>query len=375
MSRIKRNLIVWSVLASVVLGLVVAGIYSYRKKTILDIPISEINQAKNSLLEARKHEADIYAAELYKLAYCYYDSALNYWKLENKRIYMMRDHSKSKRTALKSDSLAILAANHAREIRSDSKKTTTLLVKTIKKQLNTLQNLNNTFKLPDELSIEIRGLLADLPILSVCQKNENWTACVELASSMDGRASKALQQATDFLHDYFQSYPAWQQWVAEAIGLSRARKINTIVVDKTAGLCYLYKSGRKIATYHAELGQNWIGDKKYEGDKTTPEGLYEVIEKKDGHKTRYYKALKINYPNEDDKKRFEDLKNKGLIDQRKRIGGMIEIHGEGGKGYHWTDGCVALSNMDMDELFKSVPLNTPVLIVGSLRPLTEIMQL
>jgi lipoprotein-anchoring transpeptidase ErfK/SrfK len=67
------------------------------------------------------------------------------------------------------------------------------------------------------------------------------------------------------------------------------------------------------------------------------------------------------------------MKRSGQIDKRKRIGGMIEIHGDGGKGYHWTDGCVALSNDDMDHLYQQISVETPVVIVGSLKPLKEII--
>jgi len=57
---------------------------------------------------------------------------------------------------------------------------------------------------------------------------------------------------------------------------------------------------------------------------------------------------------------------------RRGIGNLIEIHGDGGKGINWTDGCVALTNSDMDKLYGLVGVGTPVTIVGSLRSLKEI---
>ena len=51
------------------------------------------------------------------------------------------------------------------------------------------------------------------------------------------------------------------------------------------------------------------------------------------------------------------------------IGGMIEIHGGGGKGVNWTDGCIALENKNMDIVFKLAQSGTPVTIVGSVQPL------
>jgi hypothetical protein len=53
---------------------------------------------------------------------------------------------------------------------------------------------------------------------------------------------------------------------------------------------------------------------------------------------------------------------------------LIEIHGGGGKGIHWTDGCVALENRDMDMLYRLVPVGCPVLIVGSLHSLDEVQK-
>ena len=54
-----------------------------------------------------------------------------------------------------------------------------------------------------------------------------------------------------------------------------------------------------------------------------------------------------------------------MMSARARPGGLIEIHGEGGRGEDWTRGCVALSNRDMDDLFRRVAVGTPVTIVGA----------
>jgi hypothetical protein len=122
----------------------------------------------------------------------------------------------------------------------------------------------------------------------------------------------------------------------------------------------------RIATYAADLGTNWVGDKLQSGDKATPEGSYKVIEKKGRGESRYHKALLINYPNEDDRSRFRALQRTGRVSRSARIGGLIEIHGEGGRGYDWTLGCVALTNRDIDALYSKVSVGTPVVIVGAL---------
>jgi lipoprotein-anchoring transpeptidase ErfK/SrfK len=82
--------------------------------------------------------------------------------------------------------------------------------------------------------------------------------------------------------------------------------------------------------------------------------------------TRYYRALMLDYPNEEDMKRFRALKQQGLVPRRGGAGSNIEIHGDGGREQDWTQGCVALSNDDMDALVGFVQVGTPVTIVGTI---------
>ena len=107
------------------------------------------------------------------------------------------------------------------------------------------------------------------------------------------------------------------------------------------------------------------------GDKATPEGKYHITKKKSRPQTKYHKALLINYPNDDDKARYNAGVKKGSIPKR-GIGNLIEIHGDGGKGRNWTAGCVALTDNDIDKVYELVGVGTPVTIVGSLKSLQEI---
>ena len=81
--------------------------------------------------------------------------------------------------------------------------------------------------------------------------------------------------------------------------------------------------------------------------------------------TKFNKALLINYPNDEDRMRFALGRRRGTISRGAGIGNLIEIHGDGGEGRDWTDGCVALTNEDMDRLFAHVRVGTPVTIVGT----------
>jgi len=90
-----------------------------------------------------------------------------------------------------------------------------------------------------------------------------------------------------------------------------------------------------------------------------------VTDVKLGARTRYYKALLVDYPNDEDLERWEKARREGTISRRVGVGGLIEIHGHGGQGTDWTDGCVALRDRDMDRLLTYAGLGTPVTIVGT----------
>jgi len=155
---------------------------------------------------------------------------------------------------------------------------------------------------------------------------------------------------------------AWRRWVQETVDDSRANGSYAVIVDKAKHKTYLLKAGNVIHTYNCNLGYNSAQQKMFSGDGCTPEGKYVVsVAKHRG--SRYYKALLINYPNEADRQRFNDNKARGVISRRARIGGLIEIHGNGGRNRDWTEGCVALTDREMDHLMQYVGVGTPVTIV------------
>ena len=156
----------------------------------------------------------------------------------------------------------------------------------------------------------------------------------------------------------------WRRWVEETRALSRSTGEAAIVVLKEKNRLVLLTKGVTARTYDAEVGQNALGVKQRQGDGATPEGRYRIVKKKDRGQSRYHRALLLDYPNAADRARFAAAQRRGEIPQGARIGGLIEIHGEGGRGQNWTEGCVALSNPDMDDLYKRVAVGTRVTIVG-----------
>jgi hypothetical protein len=153
----------------------------------------------------------------------------------------------------------------------------------------------------------------------------------------------------------------WQTWSEETIAESRRRGTAAIIVTKLERKLTLYKKGQLVAVFEIGLGKYGLSDKLYAGDEATPEGRYKVV-KKNAH-SRFYMALLIDYPNEDDKRSFAAAKKTGLIPPRAGIGGLIEIHGGGNDSL--TNGCIAVENEVMDKLFPEVAVGTPVTIIGS----------
>lgn len=156
----------------------------------------------------------------------------------------------------------------------------------------------------------------------------------------------------------------WSGQVSETLAMSRRDAVTVVVVDKAARRLHVYRRGRQVETFGAELGTAGLAPKRHAGDNATPEGQYRVTTLKTGAATRYYKALLLDYPNAADRRRYQLERAAGAIGPGVGIGGLIEIHGHGGRGRDWTEGCVALRDRDMDRLLELVDVGTPVTIVG-----------
>jgi murein L,D-transpeptidase YafK len=102
--------------------------------------------------------------------------------------------------------------------------------------------------------------------------------------------------------------------------------------------------------------------------------MYKITKKFDSGRTKYYKALLLDYPNDEDKRKFKSDIENGLLPATSKIGGLIEIHGNGGKGIDWTEGCIALTDKEIDTVYKNVKVGTPVTIVGSAVDLQNAMK-
>lgn len=160
----------------------------------------------------------------------------------------------------------------------------------------------------------------------------------------------------------------WKRWSDETIAASKKKGSYAIVVAKLERKLFVYKNGIIFKKYNVGIGKNGSFEKVHEGDNATPEGKYRVVSK--NPRSAYRKALVLNYPSDEDRQRFSESKNKGMLPRTAKIGGLIEIHGGGKDGM--TYGCIALDNRQIDELYSISAVDTPVTIVGTLDVPAEI---
>jgi murein L,D-transpeptidase YafK len=132
-----------------------------------------------------------------------------------------------------------------------------------------------------------------------------------------------------------------------------------VLVEKSARRLTLLKNGSTLKTYRVALGHAPVGAKEYEGDQRTPEGIYAI----DFHKpdSDYHLALHVSYPEQRD---VDRAAAQGLS-----AGSDIMIHGlPNGRGWigrfhrrkDWTAGCVAVTDFEIEEIYRAVPDGTPI---------------
>jgi len=160
--------------------------------------------------------------------------------------------------------------------------------------------------------------------------------------------------------------------VAHADGLPQAQPVNLpqptlntlplvdrVVVRKGERRLLLLHGGNTVRSYHVALGLNPVGQKERSGDFRTPEGTYR-LERRNA-RSDYFLSIKVSYPNEADLKRAHS--------RHWDTGGSIMIHGlpnylkhepEYYLAHDWTDGCIAVSNADMTEIWMLTPDDVPI---------------
>ena len=159
---------------------------------------------------------------------------------------------------------------------------------------------------------------------------------------------------------------AWRESAQRTIDWSRTHRAQAIVVSKADRSLTLYKNGRKVLTYPIRLGSRGIRAKQHYGDGATPEGEYRIQRKRGPGQTPYFRALILDYPNIDDRRRFEEAQKAGLIPKSQHMPGLIQLHGIAQGISDQPYGSIVLDNPQIAQLFDQVAVGTPVNIVGAL---------
>ncbi len=158
---------------------------------------------------------------------------------------------------------------------------------------------------------------------------------------------------------WFRHKKASPQKIVRKLPQPATKKVDRVVIEKGKRTMTVYQDNHVVASYRIALGREPVGPKNCEGDYKTPEGQYKVVGQ--NTQSRFYRSLMLNYPNANDI---------AVAKQRNcRPGGSIAIHGlENGfewvgrthSSVDWTNGCVAVTNQEMDRLWKLMPIGTPI---------------
>ena len=161
----------------------------------------------------------------------------------------------------------------------------------------------------------------------------------------------AQEPLPDFLFDVLIDTESWQ-----------GRVVDFVRVWKGARRLELLSEGELVSSYEISLGGQPVGHKREQGDERTPEGLYEIDWRKSD--SAYHLALHISYPNDEDRRRAAE---RGVDP-----GGAIMIHGlpnalgvvgSAHTVVDWTDGCIAVTNAEIEEIWERVPDGVPIEIL------------
>lgn len=146
--------------------------------------------------------------------------------------------------------------------------------------------------------------------------------------------------------------------------LPQGTKADRVLIEKSSRKLTLQKSGEALKSYRVALGREPVGKKEFEGDFKTPEGIYEVTQRRpEKRPTEFHRGLLLSYPNAEDtanaRKHGRSAGNEVLIHGVK--GTLVPILGKGHLlAGDWTQGCIAVSNKEIEEIYDCVPVGTTV---------------
>lgn len=147
--------------------------------------------------------------------------------------------------------------------------------------------------------------------------------------------------------------------ILQTVNGESAQKADAVLVIKSENRLYLMNKGERFASFPVTFGAEPTGHKQVQGDERTPEGHY-ILDYKNPN-SDFYKSIHISYPNARDR---ENARRLGV-----NPGGNIMIHGQANgwewaaplvQLFSWTNGCIAMSNRDMDRVWSAIDPGTPI---------------
>ncbi len=285
---------------------------------------------------------------------------------EEHRFFLFRDYQEARAALQAAIEKGRLAAEAARARQKAQEQEAESRIELAAMKLAECQERISSLPASGDLRRDLKfaeSLLAESQILK--SQGEFTTAAARAGAALT--MAELINQRLDKMLDRYRRQDLerrWRSWVDQTIDRSARDKSCAIVVDKLHHACMLFEAGKLKGSFPADLGLNGLEEKSAAGDAATPEGRYKVVKKYGVGQTKYHKALLLDYPNAEDLERFRRAKRLGLIPANSGPGGMIEIHGHGGRQRDWTYGCIALENDDMDKIFSYAEVDTLVTIVG-----------
>jgi L,D-peptidoglycan transpeptidase YkuD (ErfK/YbiS/YcfS/YnhG family) len=322
-----------------------------------------------AIAETQEHElwragADIYAPQQYKAYKAALRTGKDHFIAQESRFKWFRDYE-----SIQNEFRDILSKGNdlLADIKEQQQIKLTAIVSRIAFLRNRIDTLKRLTSLINEGRLSRRQLISAELILDEAQLLTGRGKYLEAEKKLEGipaYTDSAIEAIAPVLNRYADKdqIAKWRAWVHNTIETSKEKGIFSILVSKIDRKLILYKAGVPYKTYSIGLGKNGFHDKLHAGDLATPEGKYFITKKLP--RSRYYKALLINYPNDEDRRAFAKARKSGIISSRAGIGGLIEIHGGGTEGM--TYGCIAMNDNQIDELYNLVEVGTPVTIVGAI---------
>ena len=313
--------------------------------------------------DARQADAENYSPDAFEVSERTLLRAQRESTRQMRRFIWFRTYDRAKRLASKAGSGAIQARLSAVQNKTRAREVAFETLEKTKAVIDRTLSILGRVPLDRGGNREVGAARVALEEAGHLLNGEKYEAVQDLLDRTIAKLDRVRSGVELRIRDYARHQERWGRWVDETLKWSSLHSAHAVVVDKVNRRAELYYGGVLRKRFQVDIGMRWLGKKLHRGDDhATPEGKYKIVRKI--AEAKYNRGLLLDYPNEEDKRRFKMLKQRGRIPWGVDIGGSITIHGSGGRGKDWTEGCVAMTDIDIETLYGHVRVGTPVTIVG-----------